>query len=75
MSIPTPESLARQVDRFWSEASPPDMALVDALRRVLAAHCLIRGGFFDDAAIGEAVANAVTRLEASGGVAAQGEAA
>ena len=63
------------LDAYWTEADPPDAALVDAFRRVLIARCLIRGGFFDDAAIGEAVANAVTRLEASGGVAAQGEAA
>ncbi|MBR0679874.1 capsular biosynthesis protein [Roseomonas eburnea] len=52
------------LDRFWTEATPPDMALVDALRRVLAAHALIRGGFFDDAGIDEAVRNAVARMDA-----------
>jgi capsular polysaccharide export protein len=51
------------LDRFWTEAAPPDPRLVDALRRVLAAHCLIRGGFFHEAGIAEAVANAVERLE------------
>ncbi|MBB5689398.1 capsule polysaccharide modification protein KpsS [Roseomonas alkaliterrae] len=53
------------LDRFWTAAAPPDPALVDALRRVLAAHCLIRGGFFSEAGIAEAVANAVARLEAA----------
>lgn len=53
------------LDRFWTEAAPPDAALVEALRRVLAAHCLIRGGFFSEAGIAEAVANAVSRLEAA----------
>jgi capsular polysaccharide export protein len=51
------------LDRFWTEAVPPDPALVDALRRVLAARCLIRGGFFHAAGIDEAVANAVARLD------------
>ncbi|MBR0674442.1 capsule biosynthesis protein [Neoroseomonas soli] len=59
------------LDRFWSEAAPPDMALVDALRRVLAAHCLIRGGFFDEAGINEAVGNAVARLEGASAFLAQ----
>lgn len=53
------------LDRFWTEAAPPDPALVDALRRVLAAHCLIRGGFFSVAGIDEAVGHAVARLEAA----------
>ena len=53
------------LDRFWTEAPPPDPALVDALRRVLAAHCLIRGGFFSEDGITEAVGHAVVRLEAA----------
>ena len=53
------------LDRFWTEATPPDPALVDAPRRVLAAHCLIRGGFFSAAGITEAVGHAVARLEAA----------
>ncbi len=51
------------LDRFWTAATPPDPVLVDALRRVLAAQCLIRGGFFHEAGINEAVANAVARLD------------
>jgi capsular polysaccharide export protein len=53
------------LDRFWTEAVAPDAALVDALRRVLAAHCLIRGGFFSQVGIAEAVGNAMVRLEAA----------
>lgn len=52
------------LDRFWTQAAPPDVALVDALRRVLAAYCLIRGGFFSEAGITEAVGHAIARLEA-----------
>lgn len=63
------------LDRFWTEGQPPDMALVDALRRVLAAHCLIRGGFFDEAGINEAVGNAVARLEGARAFAMREEAA
>ncbi|HYF09858.1 MAG TPA: capsular biosynthesis protein [Acetobacteraceae bacterium] len=50
------------LDRFWTEAEPPDMALVDALRRVLAAHCLIRGGFFEETQVQTAVDAAVERM-------------
>lgn len=53
------------LDAFWTDPTPPDPALVDALRRVLAAHCLIRGGFFAEAHIQEAVRNATARLEAA----------
>lgn len=52
----------RGLDSFWTEATLPDMALVDALRRVLAAHCLIRGGFFDEEQIRVAIDNAVERM-------------
>ena len=53
------------LDAFWTAAEPPDLRLVDALRRVLAAHCLVRGGFFSERGIAEGVANAVARLEAA----------
>lgn len=56
------------LDRFWTAATAPDAALVDALRRVLAAHCLIRGGFFDEAGLQEAVAHAVARLDRAASV-------
>ena len=63
------------LDRFWTEGAPPDMALVDALRRVMAAHALIRGGFFDEAGINEAVRNAVARIESRVGLDARDAAA
>ena len=50
------------LDRFWTEAAPPDMELVDSLRRVLAAHCLIRGGLFDETQMRVAVDAAVERM-------------
>lgn len=50
------------LDRFWTEATPPDMELVDALRRVLAAHCLVRGGLFDETQMRVAVDAAVERM-------------
>lgn len=50
------------LDRFWTEAEAPDMDLVDALRRVLAAHCLIRGGLFDETQMRVAVDAAVERM-------------
>ena len=50
------------LDSFWIEATPPDMTLVDALRRVLAAHCLIRGGFFGEEQIRVGIECAVERM-------------
>lgn len=47
---------------FWAAPPPPDMALVDALRRVLMAHALIPGGFFGESGIARAVAAARDRL-------------
>lgn len=53
-----------KLEDFWSEATPPDPQLYDAFRRVLAARCLIPGGFFE-AGIGLAVDAAVDRLKAA----------
>lgn len=50
------------LDRFWTEATTPDMTLVDAMRRVLAAHCMVRGGFFDEDQINAAIESAVERM-------------
>jgi capsular polysaccharide export protein len=53
------------LDRFWTEAAPPDMDLFDALRRVLAAQCMVPGSFFSETGLRMAVAAAVERLEAA----------
>jgi capsular polysaccharide export protein len=53
------------LDRFWTEAAPPDRELFDALRRVLAAQCMIPGSFFNETGLRLAVEAAVARLEAA----------
>jgi capsular polysaccharide export protein len=54
-----------ELDQFWTEAAPPDMELFDALRRVLAAQCMIPGSFFNENGLRLAVEAAVARLEAA----------
>ncbi len=51
------------LDRFWTEATPPDAVLFDAFRRVLAARCLVPGSFFCEAGLRTAVEAAIGRLE------------
>ncbi len=51
---------------------PPDAALFDAFRRVLAARCLIPGSFFNEAGLKLAVEAAIERLEATYARAARG---
>ena len=53
------------LDRFWTEATPPDAELFDAFRRVLAASCMIPGSFFNETGLRLAVEAAVRRLEAA----------
>ncbi len=53
------------LDHFWTEATPPDAALFDAFRRVLASRCMIPGSFFNEAGLRLAVEAAVGRLEAA----------
>ena len=48
---------------FWSAPQPPDAALFEAFRKVIASRCLLVGGFFSEAGIRQLVANAVERLE------------
>ena len=52
------------LDRFWNAPTPPDTALFDAFRRVLANRCLIPGSFFNEAGLKLAVDAAIDRLEA-----------
>lgn len=50
------------LDSFWTTSSPPDVALYDAFRSVLADRCLIRGGLLSDEGLKMLVNNAVERL-------------
>ena len=50
---------------FWRATTPPDAQLYDAFRRVLAARCMIPGGFFSGAGLRMAVDAAAMRLEAA----------
>ncbi|AWW73662.1 capsular biosynthesis protein [Erythrobacter sp. KY5] len=54
------------LDRFWTEATPPDRATFDAFRRVLIERCLIPGGFFSEEALDKVVRHAVARFEGKG---------
>ena len=63
-------TFAGALDDFWRAPEPPDMALFDAFRRVLAAHALVPGDFFSEKGLELAVAAAATRLEASAAAAA-----
>jgi capsular polysaccharide export protein len=47
---------------FWLEREPPDAELYDAFQRVLADHCLLRGGFYHEAADPPLVAAAAGRM-------------
>jgi capsular polysaccharide export protein len=53
------------LDNFWSAPSPPDPAVFDAFRRVLAHRCLIHGGYFSDEGLAMLVEGAAARLEAT----------
>lgn len=50
------------LDAFWTDPSPPDMALYSAFRQVLADRCLIRGGLLSDEGLQMLVDNAAERL-------------
>ncbi len=50
------------LDRYWSEATRPDPAFVDAFIRALAATIQIRGVFFSEPGLSTAIAEAVQRL-------------
>lgn len=51
------------LDRFWVDATPPDLETFAAFRRVLIDRCLIPGGFFSDEAIQKVVRHAIARFE------------
>nr|WP_050750503.1 capsular biosynthesis protein [Erythrobacter sp. NAP1] len=54
------------LDRFWTEATPPDRGTFNAFRRVLVERCLIPGGFFSEEALDKVVRHAVARFEGKG---------
>jgi capsular polysaccharide export protein len=58
------EGLTHQGDlnSFWSTPTPPDADLYDAFRRVLAARCLLRGGFYTDERHAPLVDSAADRI-------------
>ena len=51
------------IDRFWQRPQPPEPALFEAFRCVVAARTQINGGFYSAQGIAVAVAGAVSRLE------------
>ncbi len=51
------------LDSFWTDAGPPDQVLFAAFRQVIAARCMLVGGFFSEQGIRQLVTNAVARLE------------
>jgi capsular polysaccharide export protein len=56
---------------FWQAPSPPDPAVFEAFRRVVAYACLIEGDFFSADGVARAVAAAVPRMEAAEDAAAR----
>nr|WP_247711942.1 capsular biosynthesis protein [Qipengyuania qiaonensis] len=54
------------IDRFWTDAAPPDLETFNAFRRVLVERCLIPGGFFSEEALDKVVRHAVARFEGRG---------
>jgi capsular polysaccharide export protein len=53
----------KSLETFWRAPSPPDTALFEAFRRVLAHACLLNGDFFTHDGVTRAVAGAVPRIE------------
>lgn len=51
------------LDRFWREAQPPDVDLLDDYLAALAASIQIRGVFYARPGLDAAVAEAVRRLD------------
>jgi capsular polysaccharide export protein len=53
------------LDAFWRAPGRPQIEIYDAFRRVLAARCLLRGGFSNRVARAHLLAAATARLEAA----------
>ena len=52
-----------ELDAFWTDGTPPDAALFEAFRRVLAHRSLVRGGFFSNEGVAMLTEGVVARLE------------
>lgn len=50
------------LQRFWDEPECPDTDLYEAFRRVLAARCLVRGGFYSEDGLSLLIEGAVSRI-------------
>ncbi|MDP4023269.1 capsular biosynthesis protein [Methylobacterium sp. NEAU 140] len=53
------------LDRFWTDPTPPDMGLMADFRRVVLHRTQVNGGFFSASAIERAVAGSVPRIESA----------
>ena len=60
-------TFAGSLAEFWQAPGAPDAAVFDAVRRVLAHRCLVRGGFFSDAGLDALIEGSMRRLLAQGG--------
>jgi capsular polysaccharide export protein len=56
------------LDRFWTEAAPPDPVIFDAFRRVVAARTQVNGSFYSRPGLRLAVSGSIRRLEAEASV-------
>ncbi len=52
------------LDKFWSRPESPDARLYDAFKRMLHAHCLVRGGLASKSGVETLVENSAERLMA-----------
>jgi capsular polysaccharide export protein len=50
------------LDKFWSRPEAPDTHLYDAFKRMLHAHCLVRGGLASKSGVETLVENSAERL-------------
>ena len=50
------------LDKFWSRPESPDARLYDAFKRMLHAHCLVRGGLASKSGVETLVQNSAERL-------------
>jgi capsular polysaccharide export protein len=59
-------TFAGSLAEFWQAPGAPDAAVFDAVRRVIAHRCLVRGDFFSDAGLDALIQGSMRRLLAQG---------